>query len=240
MTVTVLYFGPAADWVGAASEALELPDGATLGSMPEVLRRRHPSTDFARAGVRFAVNERFEPPRTVLRDGDEVAVIPPVSGGQEDAAEPAEPVWAELSPAPIPLHCVRTWVGGDPRFGGIVTFDGITREETDAEHGRLVRLDYSAYEGMALRQMRDLAHRALAEFSAGRVALMHRLGSVAPADVSVSIAVASAHRAEAFDACRWLIDALKQDVPIWKRDVFEDGFQRWVQPADMPGCVMET
>ncbi|RJP37053.1 MAG: molybdopterin converting factor subunit 1 [Phycisphaerales bacterium] len=237
MTVTVLYFGPSAGWIGAESESIDLPAGATLAALIDALRRRHSAADLVRAGVRFAVNERFAPPDAVLNDGDEVAVIPPVSGGQDDPAPRREPIWVELAHSAIPVHEVRAWVGGDARFGGIVTFDGVTRAESDAEHGRLLHLEYSAYEGMALRQMRELARRAAVDFQAGRVAIVHRLGEVVLADVSVSIAVAAAHRADAFEACRWLIDALKSDVPIWKRDVFEDGFQRWVEPAAVPDDV---
>ncbi len=138
-------------------------------------------------------------------------------------------VWVELVHAAIPVERVRAFVTGDPELGGIVTFEGVTRAELDGDHGPLVRLDYEAHESMARKQLERLADEATSRFGAGKVALVHRLGSVPPGGASVMIAVACPHRGEAFDACRWIIDTLKQDVPIWKKDVFEDGFVRWVE-----------
>ena len=138
-------------------------------------------------------------------------------------------VWVELVRVPIPTSSVREFVSGDPSLGGIVTFEGSTRAESDPEHGRLVRLDYEAYESMARRQLERLARQAVDRFGARKVAIIHRLGSVPAGEASVMIAVACGHRAEAFEACRWLIDTLKEDVPIWKKDVFEDGSVRWVE-----------
>lgn len=123
------------------------------------------------------------------------------------------------------------FVRGDGALGGITTFFGATRGEQDREHGALLRLDYEAYRDMAVVQMRKLAEHAAREWKAGRVALLHRLGGVGPGEISVAIAVACPHRAESFDACRWLIDTLKRDVPIWKKDVYADGFSCWVDPA---------
>jgi len=142
-----------------------------------------------------------------------------------------EQVIVELVRGPIAADAVRSFIAGHAVLGGIVTFEGATRAEIDSTHGKLVRLDYEAYDGMALREMRSLADTAINRWKAGRVAIVHRLGPVAPGESSVMIAVACPHRGEAFDACRWIIDMLKKDVPIWKRDVFADGHVRWVQPA---------
>ena len=139
-------------------------------------------------------------------------------------------VWVELVTGPIPAPRLREFVVGDPSFGGIVTFEGTTRAESDVAHGPLVRLYYEAYDAMAKLQLERLAHEAVGRFVAGKVAIVHRLGSVPVGEASVMIAVACGHRAEAFAACRWLIDALKKDVPIWKKDVFGDGFVRWGEP----------
>jgi len=136
----------------------------------------------------------------------------------------------ELVDGPIDSARVRSFVWGDPSLGGIVCFEGVTRGETDLAHGKLAHLQYEAHATMAERQMQALAHQALSKFGAGRVAIVHRIGTVAPAETSVAIAVACTHRAEAFETCRWIIDTLKKDVPIWKKDVFEDGFVRWVEP----------
>ncbi len=137
-------------------------------------------------------------------------------------------ILVDLVTGPIPLDRIRDFVTGHPVLGGIVTFSGATRREIDPEHGPLLRLDYEAHEPMARRQLENLAVEAKERWFAGRVAIIHRLGPVPPGQIAVMIAVACGHRAEAFEACRWLIDALKKDVPIWKKDVFEDGHVRWV------------
>ena len=140
-------------------------------------------------------------------------------------------------------HCCRRLVGGRggalirPRvpidtqgvLGGIkqgedgaaVAFEGVVRNQTRGR--RTLHLDYEAYEEMALRQMESLAEQALKQFQVREVRLVHRLGRLEIGETSVLIAVASAHRAAAFDACRWLIDTLKRTVPIWKKEYFEDG-----------------
>lgn len=128
---------------------------------------------------------------------------------------------------------VRSFVTGDPTLGGIVVFGGVTRAQRDAEHGELVLLDYEAHPTMALHQMQRLAEEAIRDWGAGRVAMIHRIGRVHVGKTSVMIGVACEHRAEAFDACRWIIDTLKKDVPIWKKDVFEDGFVRWVETGNV-------
>ncbi len=139
--------------------------------------------------------------------------------------------YVDIVTGPIDVVVVRAHVIGREAFGGICTFEGATRADRDTDHGRIVRLEYEAYEDMARAQMRRLADQALEKWGPGRMAMVHRIGSVPPGEVSVMIVVACGHRAEAFSACRWLIDMLKQDVPIWKRDVHEDGFERWVDPS---------
>ena len=119
----------------------------------------------------------------------------------------------------------------DPRAGGIDVFLGTTRAERSSEGRELVALDYEAYPEMALSQMRDLARRARERWPIVRLAIVHFVGRVPLAEPSVLIAVSTPHRAEAFEACRWLIDMLKAEVPIWKREVWADGATTWVDPV---------
>lgn len=139
-------------------------------------------------------------------------------------------IMIELVDGPILMEPMRTFVGRDVTCGGLVTFEGVTRLESDSTHGPLNHLFYEAYPEMAVEKMYELAAAALARWGLGRAAIVHRLGRVDPGLTSVCIMVAAGHRAQAFDACRWLIDTLKRDVPIWKKDVYTDGFHRWVDP----------
>lgn len=225
ISVSVLFLGPSKDFAKTESASYELPDGATVSDLRGVLVEHVPGLIGAMATIRFAVNEEFARDETVLSSGDEVALIPPVSGGSSH-----DGVMVDLVREPIAAELVRDFVTGDTTLGGITTFEGVTRGEDDGQHGRLSRLEYEAYESMARQQLDRLANEAMNRWSAGRVAIVHRLGSVEPGEASVVIAVACGHRAESFDACRWLIDTLKKDVPIWKKDVFADGFVRWVDP----------
>ena len=208
---------------------IELSEGSTVADLRTLLAERYPGLGKALSTIRIAVNESFARDDHVLQPDDEVALISPVSGGVEE-----EGIWVELVAGPIPADRVRAFVTGDSDLGGIVTFEGATRLEVDEEHGPLDRLEYEAYETMARRQLERLAVEAKRRWSAGHIAILHRFGSVEPAEVSVMIAAACGHRHEAFEACRWLIEMLKQDVPIWKKDVFKDGFVRWAQPTLCP------
>ncbi len=223
ITVNILMLGPAQDFAGVESCEVKLSVPATIADVKRILVERFDRLAPMLSTVRFAVNDEFATDETELCDGDKVAVIPPVSGGSQES------VHTELTARPINSEKVREFVGGDPRFGGLVTFEGATRGENDAEHGELVRLEYESHESMAQKQIEKLATLAIERWGPGKVAIVHRTGPVPPGEISVMIAVAFGHRKEAFDASRWLIDTLKQEVPIWKKDVFEDGHIRWVE-----------
>jgi len=138
--------------------------------------------------------------------------------------------WIDLQPDPIPASRVIEFVT-DPQAGGIATFLGTTRAESSPTGQPLLALDYEAYAEMALQQMRDLAERARGKWPIRKLALLHRVGRVGVGEPSVVIAVSSAHRGEAFEACRWLIDTLKAEVAIWKKEVWQDGGESWVHPG---------
>jgi molybdopterin synthase catalytic subunit len=159
-----------------------------------------------------AVNQEYSGADTALKSDDEIALLPPVSGGSgKSAAIVREPIDTKGV-----LESIKR--GED---GAAVVFEGVVRNQTRGR--KTLYLDYEAYEAMALRQMEGLAEQALKQFQVREVALVHRLGRLEIGETSVLIVVAAAHRAAAFDACRWLIDTLKRTVPIWKKEYFEDG-----------------
>ncbi|WP_158748063.1 molybdenum cofactor biosynthesis protein MoaE [Acidobacterium sp. S8] len=213
MQVRVLLFGVLKDILPAAASTVDLPDGATVDTLLDYFRGEKPTRDELWDSLAVAVNHDYAPRTLALSDGDEVALLPPVSGGAQAShiALVREPIHAESLVANLKQ-------GED---GAVVVFDGIVRNNTRGR--RTLHLVYEAYEEMALKQMRELAQQAIEQFSVREVFLVHRLGKLEIGETSVLIAVASAHRPAAFDACRWLIDTLKKTVPIWKKEHFEDG-----------------
>jgi molybdopterin synthase catalytic subunit len=146
--------------------------------------------------------------------------------------------WIELRADPLDAAKAVAFVQVSAA-GGIDVFLGTTRAETHADGRPLVALDYEAYPEMALKRLGELAAEARRRWPVCRLALLHRTGRVPVADPSVVIAVSTPHRAESFDACRWLIDALKVDVPIWKQEVWADGAGTWVHPTEGGAGVSE-
>src|SRR5580704_9698195 len=212
MRVRVLFFGVLKDLAGKSSDGLELPDGALVRDVLSHYLSEVPGMREALASLAVAVNQEYAGPETTLKSDDEVALLPPVSGGSGKAAS--------IVRGPIDTQGVlkRVKRGED---GAAVVLEGVVRNQTRGR--RTLYLDYEAYEEMALRQMEGLAERALQQFQVRDVAVVHRLGRLEIGETSVLIVVASAHRAAAFEACRWLIDTLKRTVPIWKKEYFEDG-----------------
>jgi len=222
MRIRVLFFGMLKDLAGSSSDSLELPEGALVRDVLEHYGKRIPEFAKSLSSLAVAVNQRYAEAETKLKSDDEVALLPPVSGGSggAEAENYTASVRAAIVHERIDTHSVldRMKHGGD---GAAVIFEGVVRNQT---HGRkTLYLDYEAYEEMALRQMEGLAEQALKQFQVREVALVHRLGRLQIGESSVLIVVASAHRAAAFDACRWLIDTLKRTVAIWKKEYFEDG-----------------
>src|SRR5215469_10944123 len=215
MQVRVLFFGILKDLAGRDSDVLSLPDGATAGDVIEHydnfprLRGRLRSTA-------ISVNQEYARPELQLQPGDEVGLLPPVSGGgSPDDAAVIKLVHERIVPHDIVPGLER------PEDGAIVIFDGVVRDNSRGR--RTLYLDYEAYESMALEKLRELATEARQRFAIRNVAMVHRVGRIEIGESSVLIAVFSAHRAAAFDACRWLIDTVKKTVPIWKKEHFVDG-----------------
>jgi molybdopterin synthase catalytic subunit len=138
--------------------------------------------------------------------------------------------WLELTSSPLDIQRAAEFVTS-PQAGGIDIFLGTTRAETSPSGHPLLALDYQAYESMAARQLHSLAHTARAQWPVIKLAILHRLGRVPVGQPSVLIAVSTPHRADSFQACRWIIDQLKKDVTIWKQEVWTDGDKTWVHPT---------
>lgn len=216
MQVRVLFFGLLTDVVGRRSDTLSLPDGSTLQDLLAHYQSNFPRLTGFASSLAVSLNQSYAPLSASLSEGDEVALLPPVSGGTAQAEGPLVKIVRErIVPHDIVPKLER------PEDGAVVVFDGIVRDHSRGR--RTLYLDYDAYEEMALKQMRSLAAEALQKFPVRDLALVHRLGRLQIGESSVFIAVCSAHRAAAFDACRWLIDTLKKTVPIWKKEYFEDG-----------------
>jgi molybdopterin synthase catalytic subunit len=225
MKIQVLYFAVFRERLGRDEEALELGDGARVADAIEALAARYPAVRALRGKFRVAVNQDFSDDDHALADGDEIALIPPVAGGAEaaDGAGAAER-HARLLGEPLSLDRCIAAVSG-PGMGGIVTFVGMVRRHS---RGTVVdHLEYEAYGPMAVRELVRLCDEIEAEIAGVKLAVEHRVGRLAIGDVAVAIAAAAPHRAEAFTACRAMIDRLKDRVPIWKKEVGEDGAE-WV------------
>jgi molybdopterin synthase catalytic subunit/molybdopterin converting factor small subunit len=236
MQVQILFFGILKDFAGKPSDWLDLPDNATLADVIAYYEQVIPQLRNTATALAMSVNQEYAGPATRLRSGDEVALLPPVSGGSEPGNEPsvAPNLHAAIVREAIDVGSLVNSIKR-PEDGATAVFEGIVRNNTRGR--RTLYLEYEAYEVMALKQMEELAVRALSKFKVRNVAIVHRLGRLEIGETSVLIVVASAHRAAAFDACRWLIDTLKRTVPVWKKEHFEDGTV-WADgepfPSDIP------
>lgn len=224
MQVQVLFFGMLKELAGLGSDSLTLPDSATLGDVIRHYEGRIPRLKEMAGSIAMSVNREYAGPECKLNSGDEIGLLPPVSGGVLHSAI----VRSAIDTAAV-LEGIK-----QSSDGAAVVFEGVARDNTRGR--RTLYLDYEAYEEMALKQLEELAERALAQFQVRDVALVHRLGRLEIGETSVLIVVASAHRAAAFEACRWLIDTLKRTVPIWKKEYFEDGAV-WADGEPFPADI---
>jgi len=224
MRVKVLFFGALRDLMGRSDEALTLPEGAHLADLLNHYEASVPRLKSFLPAIALSINQEYASPDAALHDKDEVALLPPVSGGKTHGALVRDRIATETVLAEIK----------QPQDGAVVVFEGIVRDQTRGR--RTLYLDYEAYEPMAGRKLKGLAAEALQRFQIREVVLVHRLGRLQHSETSVLIVVASAHRAAAFEACRWLIDTLKKTVPIWKKEYFEDGAV-WADGEPFPDDV---
>ena len=226
ITIQVLFFGGAKDITGTNSIELSLESPATLTNATEAVLTRFPGLRSYGRSLLFAVNQEYSSGNTQIQANDELAVFPPVSGGSETVCDYRCPNdFFELTKDPIDVGAVARRIVL-PECGATVTLDGYARRWTaDRETEYLV---YEAYDSMALSEMQKLGAEAHKRFEIAHVGIVHRKGRLEIGETSVVIAVSAPHRRAAFEACEWLIKELKRTVPIWKKEVFQDG-EVWVE-----------
>ncbi|WP_348261896.1 molybdenum cofactor biosynthesis protein MoaE [Telmatobacter sp. DSM 110680] len=217
MQVRVLSFGILKESLGSVPFVLDLPVGATVADLLARLGVQAPMVETL--GIAVSVNAEYAERSHVLNESDEVGLLPPVSGGS-GADSVGQTTVVRLAREPIAADALVT-AAKQGEDGAVVVFDGIVRNNSRGR--RTLYLDYEAYEEMATKQMNELAREAITRFGIRHVSIVHRLGRLHVGETSVLIIVASAHRAQAYEASRWLIDTLKKTVPIWKKETFVDG-----------------
>jgi molybdopterin synthase catalytic subunit len=218
VSIRVLFFGAARDVVDANPLDLSLEAPATVGSAFQSLVARFSQLERFGRSLLFAVNQEYATRDTLLKENDELAVFPPVSGGSHD--------FFELTTEPIDVGAVARRIVL-PECGATVTLDGYAREWTKGK--RTLYLVYEAYDGMALTEMQRLGVEAHQKFDIAHLGIVHRTGRLEIGETSVVISASAPHRQAAFQACEWAIKELKRTVPIWKKEVFENG-EEWVTP----------
>lgn len=228
MWVRVLFFGVLKDVVERAEETLELASGGTLESLFEHYARQHPRLSQMRGSIVLARNQRFAGGSEELAEGDEVAFLPPVSGGAgpfTNAISDAQGHFFALTKEPIDTRALagRLLRGED---GAVVHFEGVVRNNTKGRP--TTHLDYECYEPMAVKAMAEIGREIAREYSIGRIGMVHRLGRLEVGETSVAIVVTAPHRKDAFQAALEGINRLKRYVPIWKKEHFADG-EVWVE-----------
>lgn len=222
MQVRVLFFGVLKDIVGCAEATLEVAPQSTLGSVYESFSRRFETLRDKRPSILFARNREFSSAEAVLSENDEIAFLPPVSGGS------AKPLQIEDAEGHF-FAIVRTRIESRalverlqrPEDGAVIVFEGVVRNNTKGRQTE--SLEYECYEQMALEQMARIGREIAAGLSIGRIGIVHRLGRLQVGEASVAVVVSAPHRGPAFEAARQGIDRLKREVPIWKKEFFADG-----------------
>lgn len=225
MKVTVLYFASCRDMAGKAEETQEIPRGSTARDLLEALIQKHPLLAGLEANLAVSINQEYAEKDAPLADGDEVALIPPVSGGggEPKSASGGEGFYAVVE-RPIDLDEAARLVRRDSS-GAVAAFAGVVRSESQGR--RVLHLEYEAYAPMAEKTMAQIGAEVAEKWPVDAIAILHRVGRLEIGEMSVAIAVASPHRREALEACAYVIERLKEIVPIWKKEVFEGG-EVWV------------
>ena len=226
MLVRVLLFGQLQDFVGCSSDELELADGARLETVFAHYASQHPKFAAMAGSVAMARNQRFADPSEAVEDGDEVALMPPVSGGKSWlASSESRGVFAAVTDQPIDSRALVERMQGDGD-GAVIVFEGVVRDNTDGR--QTLYLDYECYVPLAVRELERIGKDLFDQCEIHGIALVHRVGRLAIREASVAIVVVSAHRGQAYVASLAAIDDVKAKVPVWKKEHFADG-EVWVE-----------
>ncbi|MBV8072024.1 MAG: molybdenum cofactor biosynthesis protein MoaE [Acidobacteriaceae bacterium] len=220
MQVRVLFFGVLKDIVGTAEETLQVSPGMTMASLFEGYAERFATLRNRQSSILLARNQEFSTPETELSDGDEVAFLPPVSGGSNKEIRDPEGHLFSLTRAAIHSSQIAAALQR-PEDGALVVFDGVVRNNTKGRPTDY--LEYECYEGMALEQIARIGREIAGQFPIGRIGIVHRLGRLEIGEASVTVIVTAPHRKAAFEAAFEGINRLKREVPIWKKEFFADG-----------------
>ncbi len=216
MRIRVRMFGPLAQSTGMREDTIDIEEGANGADLISAMGERYPDATSVLERVSVAVNLEVVSPERSLRMGDEIALLPPVSGGAQ--------VTVGLRERPSVDEAVEAVSA--PEAGGTAVFLGTVRDHADA--GPVDRLDYDAYEDMAITVMAEIATEAVAKWGLAAVAVLHGFGSFGIGETTMVVACSAAHREEAFDACRYIVDEVKGRVPVWKKETGPWG-ERWME-----------
>jgi molybdopterin converting factor subunit 1 len=225
MRVRVLFFGILKDLTGRSEDQIQLSEDAQVGSVFDYYADRFPKIRAMASSVVMARNQEFSPLTDPVSDGDEIAFLPPVSGGSGREISDEAGHYFALTRNPIVTKAITDRMQR-PSDGAVIAFEGVVRDNTK---GRTTKfLDYECYETMALKMMAQIGREIAATHAIGHIAMVHRLGRMEIGEASVVIVVSAPHRKPAFDAALEGINRLKKLVPIWKKEHFADG-EIWVE-----------
>lgn len=222
MHVRLRFFASLRERLGRAEETREVPAGATVNTVWEALKHEHPELEAIDNALAFAVAQEYVDRDHLLQNNDELAFIPPVSGGS--MADIHDRISCKITQDSINLDELTTFVS-NPGAGATTTFVGTTRDTNEGR--RVLRLEYECYPDMAEKEMRKIGTAILNRWPVQKIAMLHRLGQVDIGEASVAIAVSAGHRRAAFEACHYAINQLKETVPIWKKELYEGG-ELWI------------
>ena len=226
IAVRVLYFALLRERLRRSDERLSLPEGSKVSDAVAALAAQNEVLSGLQKSLLLAVNQTLVPADFPLHDGDELALLPPVSGGSEAQESPLPPR-CRISHEPLDPGEALAAVRG-PGQGGVVLFIGLVRDHNQGK--QVVRLDYEAFDSMAVRSLSTICGELEASLPGTRLSVIHRVGSLAIGELAVLVAASAPHRAEAFTACRQAIERLKVEVPIWKKEFSPDGSE-WLGGA---------